>query len=260
MLWTDWGDDAPAFDDAGRAWFRAWCERRRGVAELAPTIRGHVLDLLCARAHALVYWLPSDEYRGPDYTNGAWRINEEAWFAALTTCKGLALDAWRLADDAERFPTLDAWLRAEADGLLEHQGATSGRSGLPAEVRKRLSVAARKRRLSWPKRCRSCGESFRPDRSTAKSCPACRAKPRAAKAAKGANPAPIGATDAPLVPLVPRATTVRKRGTTGTNGEKAGTDFATGVADGLREASARLQAILDENMAEIDRHLGRDKP
>ena len=254
-MWTD--DDAPAagpqFGAGGRAWFRAWSLSRKGVTALPPDLRGRVVDLLTARAESLVSWIPADVYRGPGFSNGEWQVNAIAWTAALNDCQKIAT--------TERFPTLDAWLQADAAGTLAHKGATGGQAQLPRALRDTLIVAAWGRRKAWPKRCRSCGESFSPDRRNAKNCPTCRAQSRAVKGAKGvkeANTAPIGATESPSVPSVPRATKVEKRGTTGTNAAPL-PPMAAGVIAGYTDAMAAMTAQLEANMKEIRRRLG-DNP
>ncbi len=252
-MWTD--DDAPAagpqFGDGGRAWFRAWSLSRKGVTALPPDLRGRVVDLLTARAESLVSWIPADVYRGPGFSNGEWQVNAAAWTAALNDCQKIAT--------TERFPTLDAWLQADAAGTLECGGARGGSAKLPRAVVLSLAEAQWARGRHWPKCCRSCGQSFRPDRRTEKNCPTCRANARASKGGKGAKPVPIGATQTPLVPLVPRATTVRKRGTVGTNAPSVSPGFVAGYAESLMETNARLQAQLEANMKEIRRRLG-DNP
>lgn len=77
--------------------------------------------------------------------------------------------------------SLDAWLAAEREGRLP-EGNTHGHSWrLPTSLRDKLSMAARQRRRTWPRLCRSCRREFRSEHAHLLNCPTCRATKNAAR-------------------------------------------------------------------------------
>jgi hypothetical protein len=248
-MWLDSADDRPGsaahFGHGGRTWFRAWCENRKGMTELAPGVRGRVVDLLCEHAAELVYWVPANEYRGDDFSNGEWRVNADAWLAAFNAYVATAQSEADAALDAEHCTSLDSWLTAAASGTLRSRAATGGSARLPAAQRNRLFTAAWIRQKTWPRRCRGCGESFTPDRRQAVNCPVCRS---AAKGAKGTKPV--------VQREQPTRVSSTRTAAKGANPAPLKTDaFLLGEADALAAAAARVRAQLEANMAEIQRRL-----
>jgi hypothetical protein len=238
-MWTDSPDGIPPFDAGARAWFRLWVERRQGVADVAPEMRARVVALLCDQAAALVWWVPSDEYRGVGFTNGTWRVNTEVFCAALESCISKATREADAALDAPHCASLDVWLAAHAAGTLRSRGAVGGSAHFSPALRCRLFDAAWARSKTWPVRCRGCGESFTPERRRLVRCPTCRS---AAKGAKGVN----AAAERERLPVRP----TRPREVKGANPAPPKPEAFL-----VDEYAARVRAKNEANMAEIQRRL-----
>jgi hypothetical protein len=93
------------------------------VAAEAPDDARALAEWFAEDAEKCVKWVASDAYRGRDYSNGAWQIDEEAiWTRFDCACSAV---------DAARYTTLDRWLEAHRDGLLLSRGAPSGWETIP---------------------------------------------------------------------------------------------------------------------------------
>lgn len=86
--------------------------------------------------------------------------------------------------EAQDYPDLDGWLEALHAGELEWDGPSEKDGEKLVDDRWDFRKAARRRRNSWPKRCRVCGAQFRPKPVNVRSCGACLDKMRADRQAK----------------------------------------------------------------------------
>jgi len=80
--------------------------------------------------------------------------------------------------EAQRFADLDSWLEALHAGKLEWDGPSERVGYELVEDLVTFVDAARTRRRTWPRLCRTCSTEFTPDRANAKNCIDCRAKRR----------------------------------------------------------------------------------
>ena len=94
-----------------------------------------------------------------------------------------ALQEAARGEEARKYPDLDTWLEALHAGQLEWSGPTEKDGEDFVEDDQAFGRAARKRRVRWPRVCRTCGEDFRIEKGTAKNCPDCRAKRQAKRRA-----------------------------------------------------------------------------
>lgn len=119
-----------------------------------------------------VEWKDDDEFRGHGYANGGWIVD---WDLVSRDLPEAIREVERrsASAEAERHPTLDAWLLAEARGELKYRGDLGGMQFIPAEVRARVEAAAQERERRRPAIC-GCGASFPRDRRNARKCPKCR--------------------------------------------------------------------------------------
>lgn len=122
----------------------------RDIIRVARVDAGLAVDDLVAhfagQPERFVKWVPVGEYAGADYASGGWRLDYLAVMCELVTHVSRTQQARALAHDAERFPTLDAWLGAEAKGLLRAEPAVGGSSHLPVGTQRQLRRAAVLRR------------------------------------------------------------------------------------------------------------------
>lgn len=118
-----------------------------------------------------VDWVNADEYRGPGFSHGAWKMD---W---KTVDHDIDLYARRIrlrdADNA-RITSLDDWLREDLNATLAYSGHPGGTDLLADEMRGTLAKAARSREQRRPLLCYDCGEAFVRDRRNARRCPTCR--------------------------------------------------------------------------------------
>lgn len=101
----------------------------------------HVLEWCIDNFERFTNWVPVEEYAGPGFADGHWKIDRERLFGALVSAEYQLARNW----DAERFPTLDAWLRAEAAGEVAYCGDAGGMDLLIPEVMDRLNAEWRAR-------------------------------------------------------------------------------------------------------------------
>lgn len=80
--------------------------------------------------------------------------------------------------------TLDAWLKADLAGTIVGSAVTSGldRPGciVTSQERRALHRNSERRRATWPRACKNCGDSFSPERLGVLRCPRCRKHRRSA--------------------------------------------------------------------------------
>ena len=86
--------------------------------------------------------------------------------------------------EAEKYPDLDTWLEALHAGQLEWDGPSEQDGEQLVDDRWDFQKVARHRRNHWPKRCRVCGDQFRPKPANVKSCDSCLGEIRAERQAK----------------------------------------------------------------------------
>jgi len=91
----------------------------------------------------------------------------------------------RICEDAGRYTTLDAWLKALDEGKLLAgvivEKDIAELPGLGEIVASTIKHHARKRRNSWPRSCSACCSQFIPDRGNLKRCKPCRSKKAVAR-------------------------------------------------------------------------------
>lgn len=181
--------DRPRDDDDGRPKFgrkaRAWLARH-----IEKAIRQHfdaswhdeggirrLVGWYMQNPQRYVRWEDSEEYRGSGYSNGHWTVVSDAITgdedAAVRECNA-AIARECLEADAQHFPTLDDWLRADIAGELAYAGAEGGmphaqRTTVPGDLR--------------PK-CRSCGKHFERDKWQSKNCADCIAAAKSVRRAR----------------------------------------------------------------------------
>ena len=130
-----------------------------------------LVEWYCERALYFVEWrdgwiLFGEEEFDPECPCGRWRYNRKK------VNQGFYDVAREYQDTFVACDTLDEWLTALQDGKIRGSG--------PKEPtpKPELHVDAYWRREKWPRACRTCGESFKPDRAGLVRCPECRAKSR----------------------------------------------------------------------------------
>ena len=195
----DWKDRSPHLGARGRA----WAERR------IPTVVRLVIaeekfeqwknDFLCHEADLIAWfvdhvdgyvrWFDDPEYRGSRWSHGKWLVILSRYdlinvLAEIEDAEGRRLRR----EEAARYPTLDAWLRAEAQGELEappvedpHYAATLlHRGGGDTEATHRFVETKQRLQDRWPRACRTCGGQFtwKETRRKAVRCAACCARGR----------------------------------------------------------------------------------
>lgn len=184
-------DDVPRFGRAGHRWYR-----RQLLRSAIVWLRGHRLDpeneasqeILARMVRAVaegwepqVTWKDFDEFRGSNYASGEWGLNEkglaELWPAAFAAATA--------AEQAGRYPTLDAWLAALHRGEFPELGALGlDREQMAVHLLERepsyKRFIARRDRLhrTWPILCMKCGVEFSPGRRGIRRCPECRSARR----------------------------------------------------------------------------------
>jgi hypothetical protein len=93
--------------------------------------------------------------------------------------------------DAERFPTLEAWLAAESRGELEDPGVeepTARHLVNPGALHRYVTQRARIQK-SRPRSCVGCGAAFQPQSTTARRCLSCVERRRPSKVESPTPPA-----------------------------------------------------------------------
>ena len=129
-----------------------------------------------------VVWADAEEYRGSEFSNGAWCVNWPAILKYLPRAVFVG-ERKRLRDsDNARITSLDQWLEEDIAGTLAYPGREGGSKDLPDELRSTLANAARKREKRRPIECTDCGGRFISDRRNAKRCATCREKIKGAGA------------------------------------------------------------------------------
>ena len=132
------------------------------------------LGEFCLSADPDIIWVSEyeDDERKLQYS-------EERVLSRIDAVVKLAEKAIEPAREATAYDNLDAWLEALHAGLLEWNGpAEVGGADLVTD-RQTFRFVARKRRVRWPRVCRTCGDEFRVEKGNAKNCESCRAKRRA---------------------------------------------------------------------------------
>jgi hypothetical protein len=196
--WQGGHSGVPKFGRKAQAWLR-----RRIKAHLFPdvdTVTGDsemgpdgakwdrkvidwLLDEYAARAPGrFVHWVDADEWRGRGFSNGSWQFDAKAVEAFCQE----AIDNVDRRLDANAYPTLDEWLKADMADDLWFRGAAGGMDLLSAEVR--ASIAAGKAERAARRHC-ACGVVFVAERSNARKCAGCRATARAEQKARAKSQA-----------------------------------------------------------------------
>ena len=121
---------------------------------------------------AYVEWIDAEHWHGSQFSNGHWQVNECA-VRRDSVAAARAVDQER---DAECYPTLDEWLRAEANGELWSEGHPGGMPNISAEEKLKTAAAMHARRM---RRVCPCGARFTAKKRNAVHCDACRARARA---------------------------------------------------------------------------------
>lgn len=167
--WATVADD-PAF----LGWMRARLEAHEPIRTVEPAgVRSLLVDWFMESPSTWVAWHPERFYRGPDRSNGAWGLRDDAIAGAVKS--GLSVAWARFEREASgSFASLDEWLAAEAAGLLQFPGAKGGSEKLSKEMRRKLGANHYERHWYWPKNCRCCGDTFKPTRMKMVYCPECR--------------------------------------------------------------------------------------
>lgn len=179
MTATDWCDDRgdrPPVKFGRKA--RQWFERKIraqfktsfdkwGDEEQVALVVAYYLE----RVDRYVIWVDAAEWHGPGFSNGYWSYL--SWAVDADVAK--ALHARDRALDALRFPSLDEWLEAEANGWLYATGEEGGAAYLAEEERETMHARSISRSFVRDRRrtCR-CGASFIVGRRDAKRCDKCR--------------------------------------------------------------------------------------
>ncbi len=184
----DYWDDVPRFGGKARRWYRrllfhsaiGWLrDRRLPETDASQEILGRMVHAVAEGWKPQVTWKDFDEFRGRNHASGEWRLDEkrlaELWpevFAAAMA-----------AQEASRYPTLDAWLDAEARGELKapateepwaHNLLRNG-SSTPTAASRRWADTFNRLDDRWPRACRACGGEFTWEQTKRNRvrCPAC---------------------------------------------------------------------------------------
>ena len=158
-------------------------ERRRQLAD--PWVFEWVAKWYCEHIADFIRDDPGDTFCVDDihnheavsYQRGA--VYDKCW-AVLDS----ATAALERMQEAKQYETLDAWLAALHAGELGWGGPGEKDGEELVDDRRDFRKIARRRRNHWPKRCRVCGEQFRPEPANVKSCGSCLAEIRAERQAK----------------------------------------------------------------------------
>lgn len=176
--------DTPEWGSEADGWFRRSIHRLLcgeyldGLPRACrdePELLDAIVDVLADRHAAYVRWVDAPWFDPVEGAEGRWVLDLEAINRAPLWSIAEALERQRDAErEAERFPTLDAWLAALAQGKLgEGPREPHGADVLP-DGGADLWTAARKRQRAWPRRCKVCGNEFRPpDRRRVARCSKC---------------------------------------------------------------------------------------
>jgi hypothetical protein len=147
-----------------------------GIGALTEYQRAALVRWFAADVARYVRWQPHPTFTPRQLDTGAFVIEWPLVHGDLA--HGISesrADAAReaLRDEATQFPTLDAWLMAEARGELVAVRLQGGSAGLPEAQRAALAQSAAARQRRWFATCRVCGDTFRPSRRDAQRCPSC---------------------------------------------------------------------------------------
>ena len=91
----------------------------------------------------------------------------------------MAHEALEEIKEAREYTNLEAWIEALHTDGLKWDGPSEGNGCVFVEDGQTFCNGARKRRVQWPRVCRTCGGQFRLEKGNAKNCAECRAKRRA---------------------------------------------------------------------------------
>lgn len=159
------------------------------LASLGEAARETVLARFMLDPESIAVRIPEMVYRRREPAF-VWQLNTAAVGARLQEFIWNELDAIDRGKDAERFPTLDAWLKAEAGGQLsagapEEWHAEDLLEPAAAAAFSRLRQARTRR---WPRLCQ-CGAEFTGEmRSKTVRCEACLPAPATRKTPKARRP------------------------------------------------------------------------
>ena len=212
MTWNDCDDDDPPavkphesseFPVSGHPWFRARIRVHLFEKVSPKTLLDEVVEWFARSPRKYVFWAAEQSYRGTGYSDGAWHLHGPQIDQDLCGALAPAREAARRRADAERFPTLEAWLQAERSGELEHRGALGSKygDGLPNALVRALREAARIRRNGWPRMCATCKGTFQSNRPAAKRCASCRSVPKSTPVSRRASAIAATAEAARAVPM-----------------------------------------------------------
>ncbi len=134
-----------SLDDETFAWVIQWyCDR---------------LGEFCLNADPEIIWV--SEYEDDEQKL---QYDEQRVMARFYVVIKLAKNAIGAEREANAYDNLDAWLEALHAGLLEWKGPIEKDCGDFVEDWPAFRSAARKRRVRWPRLCRTCGVEFCPAR------------------------------------------------------------------------------------------------
>jgi hypothetical protein len=171
------GDEVP-LDEGAKDWLWHYIWSLKGIADLPEDIRDEVANRIASAPEKVLNWVPSENYKGSGFTHGSWKLVPEWFVKELRHCADEVRRELEAEVDAEHHRSLDAWLEADRKGLLKARGAKGGLrvSSLPDGLYGTLLRARYERWRTWPRNCRRCGESFRPNppNKSIRTCPDCR--------------------------------------------------------------------------------------
>jgi hypothetical protein len=183
------GEGTPALGRRGRLWFR-----HRVRALFLPmfeadaqdaALTSRIVDWYTERAERYAVWVTAETYLGPRFAWGHWTVLESEVRADLEVARYQCGREVAQARDTDRFPTLEAWLTAEARGELEAgsiEEPPARHLVEPAALNRYVAVRARILK-SRPRECTECGAEFQPKSTTARRCATC----CESEAGRGAN-------------------------------------------------------------------------
>lgn len=145
---ADDGGPVP-FGPAAKAWFERVLRAHLRGKYPSWSLGGvdGVVEVFAEDAERFVQWVDAGEWKGGDYTNGAWELNIPEIECAVAHLVKQWNERVAREDDAKNFRTLDAWLRADLRGDLAYRGCEGGSARLPDEVRAKLREAREQREL-----------------------------------------------------------------------------------------------------------------
>lgn len=177
-------DDRPKFGRKARAWFARQIDKE--ITRLFDESwhdedgRARLVDWYLSDVKRFVVWVDSDQYHGSRFSNGAWQINRKAVKAAsdqaVKECNERLWAEWR-AKDFQRFPTLDAWLRADIDDDLSYSGAEGGMQKV-REWQQRHDSETPGAAAPRGSNCCPCGKLFARRSGNHRYCDGCKASQR----------------------------------------------------------------------------------